>query len=124
MSHLLIDCYSTVFRNGRRDAGAVPPHSFKALCVAFCLGACLLAFNRSIPFVPFVVLVNATLIFFVPILTAAIWYLTSRPGMIGAAYVNRWWEHVVLAALLGGSVYAVAIRGPEISRQLYDLMFG
>ena len=127
MSHLLIDCYSTVFPgHGGESKRPVPSAhpAYKGLCVAFCVGACLLALNRSLPFVPFVVLVNAALIFFVPLLTAAIWYLTTRHALIGRAYSNRWWEHAVLAALFIGSVYAVVTRGPEISRQLYELMFG
>jgi Mn2+/Fe2+ NRAMP family transporter len=127
MSHLLIDCYSTVLPSkGHASKTAIPSAhpAYKGLCIAFCIGACILALNRSIPFVPFVVLVNAALIFFVPVLTAAIWYLTSRRALIGAAHANRWWEHAVLAALLVGSVYAVITRGSEITQQLYELMFG
>ncbi len=127
MSLLLIDCYSTVFQRQKHNSKAGVPSgnaAYKGLCVVFCAGACVLALNRSLPFVPFVVLVNAALIFFVPVLTAAIWYLTTRQALIGPAHANRWWEHVILASLFAGSVYAVVTRGREISHQLYELMFG
>ena len=126
MSHLLIDCYATVFQSHGNDSRAPDSQGrpYKTLCVLFCAGACILALNRSLPFVPFVVLVNAALIFFVPVLTAAIWYLTTHRALIGPAHGNRWWEHAVLAALFVGSVYAVVARGSAISHQLYELMFG
>jgi Mn2+/Fe2+ NRAMP family transporter len=126
MSHLLIDCYSTTFQSRACDSAATirSASAYKWLCASFCITACMLALNRSLPFVPFVVLVNAVLVFFVPVLTLAIWYLTTRKALIGPAHTNRWWEHVVLTALLAGSVYAVVTRGSEIYHKLYDLMFG
>ncbi|MCZ6674255.1 MAG: Nramp family divalent metal transporter [Verrucomicrobia bacterium] len=66
-------------------------------------------------FVELTIIVNAASVVVLPVLSASIWYITSRKNFIGTAYRNKWWEHAVMGFLFAlaiwaswNSVYAIA----------------
>jgi len=55
-------------------------------------------------FVALTLVVNALQVILLPLIAGGLWILSSRGSEIGPAFRNRWWEHVVLALLLGLAV--------------------
>ena len=55
-------------------------------------------------FVALTLVVNALQVILLPLIAGGLWILSSRGSDIGPAFRNRWWEHVVLALLLGLAV--------------------
>ena len=57
-------------------------------------------------FVTLTIVVNASSVVILPVLSGSIWYITSRTGFIGPDYKNKWWEHAVVAFLFFLSLWA------------------
>ena len=55
-------------------------------------------------FVALTLVVNALQVILLPLIAGGLWILSSRGGDIGPTFRNRWWEHLVLALLLGLAV--------------------
>lgn len=56
-------------------------------------------------FITLTLVVNALQVVLLPLIAGGLWWLTSHPAHIGRQFCNRWWEHTVLAVLLGLSLY-------------------
>lgn len=56
-------------------------------------------------FVTLTVVGNAVSVVILPLLAAALWYITARTACIGSEYRNRWWENGLMAVLLSLSTW-------------------
>lgn len=52
-------------------------------------------------FVTLTIVGNATSVVVLPLLSAALWYITASTSCIGVQYRNRWWENILMAQLFG-----------------------
>ena len=59
-------------------------------------------------FVTLTLLSNSAQVVLLPLLAGGLWWITSDERCIGRTYRNRWWEHVVMAAL-----FILAVRSAE-----------
>ncbi len=75
--------------------------------VAWCLISPLVWSLPGMPdFVTLTIVGNAVSVVVLPLLSAALWYITARTSCIGAQYRNRWWENCLMAILFALSVWS------------------
>ena len=56
-------------------------------------------------FITLTIIGNAVSVVVLPLLSAALWYITAKTSCIGAEYRNRWWENCLMAVLFVLSVW-------------------
>ena len=68
--------------------------------VAWCLFSPIVWTLPGMPdFVTLTIVGNAVSVVVLPLLSAALWYITATTSCIGVEYRNRWWENCLMAVL-------------------------
>ena len=75
--------------------------------VAWCLFSPIVWTLPGMPdFITLTIVGNAVSVVVLPLLSAALWYITATTSCIGVEYRNRWWENVLMAVLFGLSTWS------------------
>jgi Mn2+/Fe2+ NRAMP family transporter len=65
-------------------------------------------------FITLTVVVNAASVVVMPLLSAALWWITARSAHIGSRYRNRWWENLIMACLFVLTLYGTWQTGVSL----------
>jgi Mn2+/Fe2+ NRAMP family transporter len=75
-------------------------HPLYGAIAVWCLVSSLVWALPGMPgFVTLTLLSNTAQVVLLPMLAGGLWWITSDPRCIGRQHRNRWWEHLVMAAL-------------------------
>ena len=95
------------WRSGKRPVVTPPSDDARKtvlyrVVVVWCLFSPIVWTLPGMPdFVTLTIVGNAVSVVVLPLLSAALWYITATTSCIGVEYRNRWWENVLMAALFG-----------------------